>query len=409
MTNRSLACYIWRYLRAPTIAIATKAVQANDWGETMDTHARIIPLHLHPLGFIESFTHFGADLAALLHNTGIDSSMLDSRNAYISYAQQRQLVQNGITQCKRPGLGLLVGKYIDWSFYGTVGGVVNCSPSLRAAAEAFMRYLMILQPYYGKRARGPSSYVDANGMLNYPLQCFPAAETCTDEQRQFEFDFRLATTLRVWDACGNKQVADPTVHVALDFPEPAHAQLYRELPCGELQFNARRSHIAARVEFCLEPFRSLRKPLYDRIMEQCESELAAAKMETRFEDKVRWYLHANFNTPATLEDVAQSLGVTPRALARKLAAENTSFRQLVHDVRMEIASHHLRMSRLSVDKIAELVGFSSGSSLQRAIRSWSGAPTSQVRAGGERSAGTRHVMISTVIALSSLVVTSLYD
>src|SRR5688572_2981126 len=103
----------------------------------MDTHVRVIPLHLHPLGFIESFTHFGANLTALLHNTGIDRSMLDDRNTYISYAQQRQLVQNGLALCKRPGLGLLVGKHIDWSYYGTVGGVINCSPSLRDAGEAF--------------------------------------------------------------------------------------------------------------------------------------------------------------------------------------------------------------------------------------------------------------------------------
>jgi AraC-like DNA-binding protein len=367
----------------------------------MDTHARVIPLHLHPLGFIESFTHFGADLGALLHDTGIDSSMLESRDTYISYAQQRQLVQNGIALCKRPGLGLLVGNHIDWSYYGTVGGVVQCSPSLRAAAEAFMRYMMILQPYYGKRARGPSSYVEANGMLIYPLQCFPADATCSEGLRQFEFEFRLATTLRVWDICGNKQVADSKVRVALDFPEPAHAQLYRELPCSELQFNARRSHIAARVEFVIEPFRLIRRPLYDRIMEQCEAELARAKVETRFEDKVRWYLHANFNTPATLEDVAQSLAVTPRTLARKLAAEHTSFRQLVHEVRMEVASHHLRLSRLSVDKIAELVGFSNASSLHRAIRSWSGAPTSHVRTDDERNAGPRRVLEATALAMSS--------
>jgi AraC-like DNA-binding protein len=306
-------------------------------------------------------------------------------------------------------LGLLVGKHIDWSYYGTVGGIVHCSPSLRAAGEAFMRYMMILQPYYGKHARGPSSYIEANGMLIHPLQCFPAGAACSEALSQFEFEFRLATTLRLWDACGNKQVADPKVRVALDFPEPAHAQLYRELPCSELQFNARRSHIATRVEFAIEPFRLIRKPLYDRIMEQCEAELASAKMETRFEAKVRWYLHANFNTPATLEDVAQYLGVTPRTLARKLAAENTSFRQLVHEVRMEVASHHLRLSHLSVDKVAELVGFSSASSLHRAIRSWSGAPTSQVRSHSERSAGIQRALISTVIAVSSLAMPLLYD
>jgi hypothetical protein len=32
---------------------------------------------------------------------------------------------------------------------------------------------------------------------------------------QFELDYRLATRLRFWDACGNKPVADPSVHVRL--------------------------------------------------------------------------------------------------------------------------------------------------------------------------------------------------
>jgi AraC-like DNA-binding protein len=239
------------------------------------------------------------------------------------------------------------------------------------------------------------------------LQCFPATEACSQELQQFEFEFRLATTLRLWDACGNKQVADPTVRVALEMPEPAHVQLYRELPCSELQFNARKSYIAGHVDFALKPFRLLRKPLYDRVIEQCEAELAHAKMQMRFEDKVRWYLHANFNTPTTLEDAAQNLGVTPRTLARKLAAENTSFRQLVHEVRMEVASHHLRLSRLSIDQIAELVGFSSASSLHRAIRTWSGAPTSQVRASSSRSIGMRSAL--TVMALSNLVMPLLCD
>jgi transcriptional regulator GlxA family with amidase domain len=76
---------------------------------------------------------------------------------------------------------------------------------------------------------------------------------------------------------------------------------------------------------------------------------------------------------------------------------------------MEVASHHLRLSHLSVDKIAELVGFSSASSLHRAIRSWSGAPTSRVRADNARSAGMRRALLSTVMVLSSVALLPLFD
>jgi len=73
--------------------------------------------------------------------------------------------------------------------------------------------------------------------------------------------------------------------------------------------------------------------------------------------------------------------MTPRRLTRQLALEKTSFRTLMHEVRMELTSHHLRASRLSVDEIAELMGFSSASSLRRAIRNWTGEAAGSVRAG----------------------------
>jgi AraC-like DNA-binding protein len=376
----------------------------------MNPHAPVIPLHLHPLGFIESFTRLGARLDALLRGTGIESPMLDCRDARISYAQQRQLVANGIAQCTQAGLGLLVGLNFDWNFYGSVGGVVRCSPTLRDAGEAFLRYLMILQPYYSEQTRQPNSYVGAGGLLIYPLQCFPAPAEEVALMR-FEFEFRLAITLRLWDECGNKEVADPQIHVCLNYPEPSHGHLYRSLPCADIRFGAKESHLAAHVDFVTRPFRQFRKPLFDRIMAQCEAELESAKLETRYEAKVRWYLHANFSRQVSLEQAAESLSVTPRTLERKLAAENASFRQLTHEVKMELAAYHLRCSRLSVEQIAELTGFSSASSMQRAIRNWSGAQRRRSNASAQspvrRIAGG--ALAKSIAVLQSAALLPLFD
>jgi hypothetical protein len=40
----------------------------------MDPQAKTIPLHLHPLGFIEAFTALGVDLDLLLRDTQIDKA-----------------------------------------------------------------------------------------------------------------------------------------------------------------------------------------------------------------------------------------------------------------------------------------------------------------------------------------------
>jgi AraC-like DNA-binding protein len=345
----------------------------------MDVHAKVIPLRLHPLGFIEAFTQLGANLDSLLHGTSIAKHHLEYPAAKISYFQQNMLIRNGVELCRRPGLGLDVGRIYDISFYGTAGYVVHCSPSLREAADLFRRYMKIAQPYYALSSRKPDTYVDEDRQLVYPLECFPTDAHCPPAVLEFELDYRLATTLRFWDVCGNKSVADPSVHVHLAGPEPAHAAMYRALPCTDVRFGCARSQLSAHVDFCLKPFRLHRKHAFDAIIRRCEEELRCAALTTSCTAEVRWHLIENFEKQLTLERVAEIVHLTPRQLARQLAAEKTSFRNLFHEVRMELTSYHLRASKLSVDEISHLMGFSSTSSLRRAIRNWTGTAAGSVR------------------------------
>jgi AraC-like DNA-binding protein len=352
----------------------------------MDIHAKVIPLRLHPLGFIEAFTQLGANLDELLRGTGIARHHLDYSAARISYHQQTTLIRNGIELCRRPGLGLLIGQLFDISYYGAAGYVIHCSPSLRDAADVFRRYLKIAQPYYAFKLRKPDTYVDENWRLVYPLECFPVGEDCPPAVVEFERDYRLTTTLRFWDACGNKSVADPSVYVALEGPPPAYADMFKALPCTEVRFNAPRSQLSAHVDFCLKPFREYRKHAFEAIVRRCEEELRGAPVATTCTAEVRWYLIENFDKPLTLERVAEMMHMTPRQLTRQLALEKTSFRTLLHEVRMELTSYHLRASRLSIDEISDLMGFSSPSSLRRAIRNWTGTAAGMIRSADTHAA-----------------------
>ena len=344
----------------------------------MDIHSKVIPLHLLPLGFIEAFLHFGSNLGDLLKNTQINENMLTAKDVKISYAQQCQLVLNGIESCNLPGLGILVGQTIDWSYNGPVGGVANCSPTLADAGKAFLRYAMIAQPYYAMYLTTPHVYVDNRGMVVTPLRYF-VSEGHDPKLFTFEFEYRLAKLLRLWDMCGNKSVENTDVLVGLNFPEPAHGHLYRELPCTSVDFNCDQSYVAAHYTFVTTPWRLFRKHAFDRIIQQSEEEFQNANIESDYTGKVRWHISTLFNQQASLEKVAEIMGLSPRALTRKLAAENTSFRAVMHDVRMEIVSYHLQSSNLSVDQIAEIMGFSSASSLRRAIKNWSGAAAGDLR------------------------------
>jgi AraC-like DNA-binding protein len=69
----------------------------------------------------------------------------------------------------------------------------------------------------------------------------------------------------------------------------------------------------------------------------------------------------------------------PRTLQRRLAEENTTFLDLVDDVRRNAARQYLTMTDLSMTQVAGLLGLSEQSALTRCTRRWWGATPRQVR------------------------------
>ncbi len=342
----------------------------------MDYNAKTIPFSLHPLGLIENFISLGADIDELLHNTSLNSQSVHVKGLKISFIQQSRIVENGLRACATPGLGFIIGNNMDWSFHGSLGNIVHCSPSLADACANFRRYLQIAQPLYKLFFSQPDYFFDKGNFLVSPIRTM-VDESLSPQLARFELEYRLAILLRVYDLCGNKSAGDTSVRIGLHYPQPTYTDLLKQLPMSEAHFNCRFSYIAVHREFFCTPWRELRKPLFDKIIERCEEEFAQANLDNSYTEKVQWLIHKNFQPNVRLQDIADQMRVTPRALTRKLAAENTSFRQIFNRVRMEFTVLHLRESQLSVDEVANVTGFSCSASLRRAVKSWQSAGTQQ--------------------------------
>jgi AraC-like DNA-binding protein len=74
----------------------------------------------------------------------------------------------------------------------------------------------------------------------------------------------------------------------------------------------------------------------------------------------------------TAQGLAARLRVSIRTLHRSLAAEGTSYRRLLDQLRLDIAERHLMDDRTSVAEVAFLVGFSEISAFHRAFKRWTG-------------------------------------
>jgi AraC-like DNA-binding protein len=74
----------------------------------------------------------------------------------------------------------------------------------------------------------------------------------------------------------------------------------------------------------------------------------------------------------TESDVADVLHVSSRTLARRLTDENTSFRELLTNVRRELADAYIADDSVPITEISYILGFSDLSSFSRAFKAWNG-------------------------------------
>ena len=83
--------------------------------------------------------------------------------------------------------------------------------------------------------------------------------------------------------------------------------------------------------------------------------------------------------PWAAADVARSLGVSEPTLRRRLAAEDTSFRQIVAEMRLGHGLHLLQTSRMPVIEVAAACGYDSPSRFAARFRDRFGMTPSELR------------------------------
>jgi AraC-like DNA-binding protein len=80
-----------------------------------------------------------------------------------------------------------------------------------------------------------------------------------------------------------------------------------------------------------------------------------------------------------LDDVAESLRITPTAIQRKLASEGLIYRELVEVIRRELAIAYMKQRHLPFSEIALLLGYSELSAFSRAVHRWTGRSPREYR------------------------------
>jgi AraC-like DNA-binding protein len=80
---------------------------------------------------------------------------------------------------------------------------------------------------------------------------------------------------------------------------------------------------------------------------------------------------------ARIAEISQRLGVSPRTLERRLAAEGMTFSRVLDELRFDLANRYLRERDLPISEIAWLLGYRETSAFNHAFKRWTGKTPTQ--------------------------------
>ena len=152
----------------------------------------------------------------------------------------------------------------------------------------------------------------------------------------------------------------------------------------KVKFGAATDEFALNVDARELPLVHSDSYLNDLLLKYCEGALAdrrgdKSQLRTRAENAISSLLpHGR----VLMEDVARSLGMSERTLARKLSDEGLNFTEILQQLRHDLAVRYLDDRNLHVSKIAWLLGFHEVSAFTHAFKRWTGKTPRQMRTAG---------------------------
>lgn len=166
----------------------------------------------------------------------------------------------------------------------------------------------------------------------------------------------------------------PLERVHFNYPRPAHADEYDALFFAPvMKFDATRTEITFAADYLDLPIRQDGDSLEDFLKTAPADLLVKFKNTHSLTSRIRDVLKSQIGEEMpTLNDVASMLYLSPQTLRRRLAAEGKSYQGVKDALRRDAAIHLLLNPKLTLEDVAQQVGFSETSTFHRAFKKWTG-------------------------------------
>lgn len=318
-------------------------------------------------GLVSCAAQMGVAEADLLRASGIETALISDPSARVPASVQDRMIETALTLSGDPAFGLHMGQSAPIGTFGVPAHMSLHAQSVREALEVLFRYHRVVADCEPSRLEedGERALVVYNFVRTTPIS------------NRFRSEFGITFLTRL-----GTMLLGPSaraIEVRFEHQAPAYASEYRAL-LGNVVFGA--SHTGFVMERALLDHTHLFADTgtFALLRTQADQLLGARDAETSYAARIRRLIVEHFDQiEPSLPHIARSLGLSERSLRRKLEAEGTQFRKVVHAALGELASRILRESDTTLQEASYRLGFSEPSAFHHAFKRWTGMTPNDYR------------------------------
>lgn len=320
-------------------------------------------------GFGDLARELGGDPERLQARFGITPAAEFEEDAFVPFEAFVRMLEASATELACPDFGLRLSRWQGLDILGPVAVIARNAPTLQDGLEAIARYLYVHSPALKMEVAAHTAGSDLKFI-------YELTELTLVQLRQ-GYELSMANGVRIVRLLGGPGAGPAAIsflHEQLG-PDAAYAEAlgcpvrFGQTWCGvELS----PSLAGKRIDSADPETRRI-------AAKYLESQYppSAATLADRVAELTRRLLPTS---QCSAEVIADQLGMHPRTLQRRLAAEGARCQDIIDRERRDQAARYLADPRFRLSQIAGLLGYAEQSTLNRSCRRWFGKTPRELRA-----------------------------
>jgi AraC-like DNA-binding protein len=308
----------------------------------------------------------GLDPEPLFRKHDVSSDTRFDPNARISYTKIDRIRAEAVVLSRDSLFGLKEAKYTSPAQIGPLGFAWLASKNLRAALARLQRYSRVIHD---------KCQIDLQEENNNIIATIVTTADSENAYHRDGGDLAVLTNMCRF-ICGKSWSPKK---VSISHPEPVDTSYYFAYFRCPIEFGAPLNSLFIDSRQAQEQLTGSNEQLAQLNDHIVVRYLASIDRDDIINQTKTAIMERLGEGGVTETCVADALHVSSRNLHRKLAAENSSFKYLLLEIRTELANQYINDATLTLTEISYMLGFSEVSSFSRAYRRWTGHSPSTAR------------------------------